>query len=128
MKLKNIEKILIENNEIIKLNLMKENKDNNKTYEKMVEKEKNKYKEKIKNNNDNKSQIIELNGNNSNINEINHEINVKENNECKDTIINIIMKKVNRKDENNIKIKEIDINKDKNHVECSIDKLKNRKQ
>ena len=43
-----------------------------------MEKEENKYIEKI-NNNDNKNQIIELNENYNNINRINHELNRKEN-------------------------------------------------
>ena len=112
-----------ENN--IELNIMKDNKKNNKTNEEEIEKTENNYIENS-NNNDNKNEIIGLNGKN-NIIEINHELNGKENYEGKDIFINNIMKEDNIKDENNIISKQININNNKNYVEYSIDELKKRK-
>ena len=118
---------LIENNDILDVNIMKENKDNNKTDENEIEKEENIYIEK-NNNNDNKNRIIELNGNNNNINGINHELNEKENYESKDIIIDNIIKEDNKTDENNIRNKEIGNTKNKNYKLYSIDELKDKRK
>ena len=118
---------IIENNDILDVNIMKENKDNNKLDENEIEKEKNKYIEKI-NNNDNKNLIIELNENNNNINGINHELNGKKNYEDKDIIIDNIIKEDNKSDENNIRNKEIDNKKHKNYKLYSIDELKDKRK
>jgi hypothetical protein len=70
-----------------------------------------------------------LNENNGNINEINHELNEKENYEGKDKIINNILIEDNNKSDNNIqKEKEINYRKNKNYKEYSINELKQRKK
>jgi len=118
---KETQTIINQYNEII------ENKENNKTYEKIMEKEKNEYKN-IISNNDNKNQINELNRDNDNINEKVHEIKEKENYEGKDKIDNNIMKEDNNKDDNKNRNEEIGIKNHKNYKEYNIDELKKRKK
>ena len=118
---KETQTIINQYNEII------ENKENNKTYEKIMEKEKNEYKN-IISNNDNKNQINELNRDNDNINEKVHEIKEKENYEGKDKIDNNIMKEDNNKDDNKNRNEEIGIKNHKKYKEYNIDELKKRKK
>ena len=94
----------------------------------MIEKEENEFNEKI-NNDDDKNQIIDLNGNNNNINKINLELNKEENYEGKGIIINNIIKEDNNKENHNIqKKKELDNIEHNNYKEYSIDDLKKRKK